>query len=215
MPKYTARAIVLIGGAAITMIAVLPLISSRSLQFATDIVRDDPYVAPLAIVLLRFVGVVVAPIPGSPIMFASIAIMPWWQAWVYNFIGSMAGSVCAFFIARTFREPVVARFAPLREIHQWQGRVSQQNQFWAFAGLRLVSLVAFDFVNYAAGLTRIRFRTYLLATLIVEIPIGFLFFYFGGVALRYSIYIFLIAAGLLVAAGVVVKLRYKSAGAKP
>lgn len=196
------------------VIFALPLISSRSFDFAAGLVRNYPYIAPLTIIGLRFMGVVVAPLPGSPVMLASIAILPWWQAWLYNFLGSMSGSMCAFFIARKFREPVVARFAPLREIHQWQEKISQHKQFWAFAALRLVALVAFDFVNYAAGLTRMSFWTYLGATLLVDVPVGLLFFYFGGIALRYSMYFLVIATALLMVAGVVVKLRYRRSASR-
>ncbi len=192
----------------IAVIFILPLVSSRSFEFAADLVRNYPYVAPVTVIGLRFLGVVVAPIPGSPIMFASIAILPWWQAWLYNFLGSMIGSICAFLIARRFHEPVVAHFAPLREIHRWQETISQRKQFWAFVGLRFLGLLVSDFVNYAAGLTKMPFRTYLTATLLVEIPVGFLFYYLGGVALHYGLFIFMIAIALFTAAGVVIKLKY-------
>lgn len=208
MSTYRTRAIALIGGTVISMLFLLPLVSARSFQFAVNTVRDYPYIAPFAIIGLRFVGVVVAPLPGSPIMLASVVLFPWWQAWLYNFIGSMTGAVCAFFIARWLREPVVARFAPLREIHRWQEAMSRKKQFWAFAALRLVTLITFDFVNYAAGLTHMSFRTYLFATLLVEVPVGFLFFYGGGMALRYSVYVFAIACAAFIAVGMVMKRKY-------
>lgn len=171
-------------------------------------VYQYPYLAPLVVIGVRFVGVVVAPLPGSPVMLASIAVLPWWQAWAYNFLGSTAGAITAFFIARRLREPAVARFAPLREITRWQEAISQRNQFLTFAGLRLITPFVFDFVNYAAGLTRIPFWTYLLATLAVDIPTGFVFFYFGGIAIRYGIYVLIAAGSILAVAGIIVKRKY-------
>ena len=192
---------------------MLPLISSRYFEFVAALIKNYPYTAPIAIILFRFLGVVIAPIPGAPIMFTSIAILPWWQAWLYNFIGTMSGTICAFFIARKFREPVVAHFAHLREIHKWQDSISRQKQFWTFAALRLSSLVAFDFVNYAAGLTKISFRTYFLATLLVEIPVGFVFFYLGGIAIQYSFYLFAFFTLSAIATGVIMK-YYMAKGTK-
>ena len=183
----------------------MPFISSRYFEIATTLIKNYPYAAPLIIIVFRFLGVVVAPIPGAPIMFASIAIFPWWQAWLYNFMGTMPATICAFFIARKFREPVVAHFAPLKEVHTWQENISHKRQFWMFAALRLSSLVAFDFVNYAAGLTAISFKTFILATLLVEIPVGFVFFYLGGIAIQYSLYIFVFFTMCAIATGLVIK----------
>lgn len=210
MKKYRTQALVLAGGTAISMLFLLPLIFSRSFQFVMDVVYHYPYLAPLIVIGVRFIGVVIAPLPGSPVMLASVAVLPWWQAWAYNFIGSTAGAVAAFLIARKFREPVVARFAPLREVIRWQEAISQRNQLWAFAGLRIITPLVFDFINYAAGLTRIPFWTYLLATLAVDIPTGFIFFYFGGIAVRYSIYVLIAAGGVLAIAGIAAKHKYRS-----
>lgn len=207
--KQRTRAIVLAGGIGASLLFLLPLIFSGSFQFVADRVYQYPYLAPLIIIGIRFIGVVIAPLPGSPVMLASIAVLPWWQAWLYNFLGSTAGMIAAFLIARRFREPVVARFAPLREVTRWQEAISHRNQFWAFAGLRMITPIVFDFISYAAGLTRISFWTYLLATLAVDIPTGFIFFYFGGIAMRYSIYVLIAAGGILAIAGVVAKRKYR------
>ena len=205
MKNHTKILLWLLGGAIVTVVSVLPLISSHYFELATALIKNYPYATPLIIILFRFLGVVIAPIPGAPIMFASIAILPWWQAWLYNFIGTFSGTICAFFIARNFREPVVAHFAPLREIHTWQDSVSHRKQFWTFAVLRLSSLVAFDFVNYAAGLSKMSFRTYIFATLLVEIPVGFVFFYLGGVAIQYSFYLFAFFTFSAIATGLMMK----------
>lgn len=129
-----------------------------------------------------------------------MVILPWYEAWVWNFIGAESGAIAAFLIARKFREPVVARFAPLERIHQWQDKVSQRRQFWSFTGLRAASLIAFDFVSYAAGLTRLSFRTFVIATFLIDIPAGFLFFYFGGLAVKYSIFLLAVFAVIFMTA---------------
>lgn len=180
----------LIGGAIIVVVFLLPIISFDYREYVSDLIRAYPYLAPIIIAIFRFLGVVLAPLPGAPVAFASMALWPWYEAWAYNFIGAELGMIAAFLIARKFREPVVARFAPLEKIHHWQDKISQRKQFWSFVGLRVVSLFAFDFVSYAAGLTKLSFRNFFLATLLVDIPIGFLFFYLGGLAIKYSIFLY-------------------------
>ncbi len=179
----------LIAGIIITVIFFLPIIFSDYQKYVISFMGRSPYLAPFVIVIFRFIGVVLAPLPGAPISFASMTVLPWYEAWAWNFIGAESGAIVAFIIARKFREPVVAHFAPLGKIHQWQDKVSKRRQFWSFTGFRFVTLVAFDFVSYAAGLTRLPFRTFVVATFLVDIPTSLLFFYFGGLAVKYSIFI--------------------------
>ena len=174
-------------GLIIAFIFLLPLASHRYQNTIIQVITRYPYVAPVTIIFFRIMGIILAPLPGAPVALASLALLPWWLALLYNFIGTTSGMIGAFWIARIFRDPVVARFASLQYVHQWQEKISQKKQFFAFIALRLSALVALDFISYAAGLTKIPFRTFLLATLAVDIPINFLFYYVGGKAISYSI----------------------------
>lgn len=181
----------LIPATVIAVVFSIPIFSAEYLNRVVDFINIYPVAAPIVIIFFRFIGIVLAPLPGAPISFASIAVLPWWEAWIYNFIGAELGVITAFLIARKFREPVVARFAPLQKVHEWQGKISERQQFWSFVGLRLATFVAFDFVSYAAGLSKLRFSSFVLACLLIDIPAGFIFFYFGGIAFQYSVYLFI------------------------
>lgn len=50
-------------------------------------------------------------------------------------------------------------------------------------GLRVITSPFFDYANYAAGLTRLRFSTFMLATFIGVLPFAFIIYYFGSLAL--------------------------------
>ncbi len=189
MGNKKANILWLTAGIIIVVIFLSPFIFPDYKKFITDLIQRSPYFAPVIIIIFRFLGVVLAPLPGAPVSFASMAVLPWQEAFIWNLIGAESGSIAAFFIARKFREPVVAHFAPLAKIHQWQDKISERKQFWSFAGFRIATLVAFDFVSYAAGLTKLPFRTFLVATLLVDIPANLIFFYFGGLAVRYGIFI--------------------------
>ena len=176
-------------GVILTAIFLSVIFSDAYQQIVTRYVETHAAAAPITIILLRAATNILAPLPGSPIAFASLAVLPWWQAWLYNLAGIQLGTVIAFFIARKFREPVVARFVSLRDIHAWQERVSKQKQFWGFAGLRLVAILAYDFVSYAAGLSKLPFLLFFGASLLVDVPLTLIFFYLGGVAYRYGAYL--------------------------
>lgn len=195
----------LLGGVMITALFLPPLFLPDYRAFVETLIKTHPYAAPFVVSIARFVCVVVAPLPGVPVTFASMALLPWWQAAFYNFIGTTGGAITAFFIARKYRESVVARFVSIREIHSWQERTSHHRQFWAFVGFRFSTLMAFDIVSYVAGLTKMSFRTFLLAVLIIDIPVDLVFFYFGGIAFRYGIYIFLLFGMVFLIAILVMK----------
>src|SRR3989344_7865020 len=86
----------------IVVIFSLPIFSSEYLNRIVDLIKVYPAIAPIVIIFFRFIGVVLAPLPGAPISFASIAVLPWWEAWMYNLIGVELGSVVAFLLARKF-----------------------------------------------------------------------------------------------------------------
>lgn len=172
------------------MFFLLPLISPYFREVFFTAIRDYPFAAPLIIMLFRFLGVVVAPLPGLPVAFASMTLLVWWQAGLYNLVGTISGAVVAFCIARFYRERVVAYIAPLKKVHEWQDQISRKKQWWTFAAFRLATLSMFDFIAYAAGLSKISFTTYLGTLLLIDVPVTMTFFYFGGIALKYSIYMF-------------------------
>ena len=94
--------LLLIAGVIITAFFFLPIFSGDFLEYTIDLIERSPYLAPVVIIIFRFIGVVVAPLPGAPVSFASMVVMPWQQAWVYNFIGSSLGAITAFLIAIPF-----------------------------------------------------------------------------------------------------------------
>lgn len=204
--RGVSREKVVMAAAGIVMAAVflIPVFSGKYQALIAAAVAANPMYAFFIVAFARFLAIVIAPLPGQPVAFMSMAVMPWWQAWAANFIGADVGAIVAFLIARKFREPVAARFTGLTNLHKFEEALSGRMRFWGFLGLRFAAAGALDFFSYAAGLTKIPFSTFLLATLLADIPISFAFFYFGGMAAQYGVYIMLgFIALFMIASGVV------------
>lgn len=152
-----------------------PEIISFSLQY--------PFVIPIVIILWRITAIVIPPLPGGVLSFAFIPILGWFWAFFYSEIGVMIGATISFYIARKFREPVVARFMPLQKIHDWEEKINQKTEFFGFLGIRILFAPVMDFISYAAGLSRISYRKFILATFIAEMPVA-IWYYFGGEAYK-------------------------------
>ncbi len=138
-----------------------------------------PLLAPLLIILFRFIAMVIPPIPGGILSFALIPVIGWFWSYLYAMIGVTLGATVAFFIARKFREPVVAKFVPLKQLHLWEKKLSSRTEFVAFLIVRLTTGPIMDFISYIAGLSKISFKKFLIATLIAELP-SMLTYYVGG-----------------------------------
>jgi uncharacterized membrane protein YdjX (TVP38/TMEM64 family) len=165
--------------------------------------------APVASCFLMVLQALVAPVPSFLITFANgLAFGVFW-GWMLSVFGHvLAASVC-FGISRALgRVPVevlVGR-AGLKSADRWFAR---WGVYAVFAG-RLLPGVAFDAISYAAGLTNMRFRNFLVATTLGIVPQTFLYSYLGRQAPEY-VGLFLVTTGIfLLAVIVVATVRYRS-----
>lgn len=107
-------------------------------------------------------------LPGSVITLAGgVLFGPVWGT-VYNLTGATIGAALAFLIARYLTAGWVAQRTGGR-MKQLVDGVEQEG--WRFvAFVRLVPLFPFNLLNYALGLTRIRFWHYVLASYLFMLP---------------------------------------------
>ena len=195
-------------GIIMTTIFLVPVFSGKYQALVAAAVVASPMYAFFIVAFARFLAIVIAPLPGQPIAFMSMAVMPWWQAWLANFVGADTGAIVAFLIARKFRAPVAARFTGLADLHKFEEALSGRMRFWGFLGLRFVAAGALDFFSYAAGLSKISFRVFALATVLADIPITLAFFYFGGIAAQYGVYIMIGFVALFMIVSAVIGQRF-------
>ena len=116
-------------------------------------------------------------LPGAVITLAGGALFgPLWGT-LWNLTGATVGAALAFLIARHLGADWVARRAGPRLQRLNEGVASEGWRFVAF--VRLVPLFPFNLLNYALGLTRISFLTYLLATWVFMLPGAFAYTWLG------------------------------------
>jgi uncharacterized membrane protein YdjX (TVP38/TMEM64 family) len=170
--------------------------------------------APIASCLLMVLQALVAPVPSFLITFANgLAFGVFW-GWMLSLFGHVLAAAVCFWISRSLgRVPVEVLVGKtgLQSADRWFAR---WGMYAVFVG-RLVPGVAFDVVSYAAGLTRMRFRNFIIATTLGIFPQTFLYSYLGRQAPEY-VALFLVTSALVVAGVVVVAvIRYRREGRKP
>ena len=170
--------------------------------------------APVASCFLMVLQALAAPVPSFLITFANgLAFGVFW-GWMLSLFGHVVAASVCFGISRSLgRVPVevLVGKAGLESADRWFARWGMYAVFAA----RLVPGVAFDVISYAAGLTRMRFRSFLAATALGIFPQTLLYSFLGHRAPEY-VALFLVSSGLVVAAVVAVAvLRRRRERLKP
>jgi uncharacterized membrane protein YdjX (TVP38/TMEM64 family)/rhodanese-related sulfurtransferase len=132
--------------------------------------------APPAFVLIYALAAVLF-IPGSVLTLAGGGLFgPLWGT-VWNLAGASLGAGLAFLTARYVASDWVTQKAGGRLARMIEGVEAEGWRFVAF--VRLVPLFPFNLLNYALGLTRIRFLTYLLTSAVCMLPGAIAYTYLG------------------------------------
>lgn len=139
--------------------------------------------APVGFMLVLAVVVVISPLPGWPLVVASPAMFGLVKGVLYSSLGVGLGAAIAFGLARRFGRPAVLRFWPEEKVAALEKKLSGRQQLLALFALRLMPISPFDLINYAAGLTSIPFRYFILVTLIGVLPANFVLAYSGQAGL--------------------------------
>ncbi|OGX68490.1 MAG: hypothetical protein A2189_06180 [Paenibacillus sp. RIFOXYA1_FULL_44_5] len=128
--------------------------------------------------LLLILQAVIAPLPGSLITFANGLVFGWWQGFLLSWSAVMIGATICFYLSRKLARKFAERWANPQLIAALDQYI-QKYGAWTILTARLVPFVSFDLISYAAGMTKVKFWTYLWTTAIGQIPVTLLYSYLG------------------------------------
>jgi uncharacterized membrane protein YdjX (TVP38/TMEM64 family) len=132
--------------------------------------------APVAYVALLVVQAVLAPLPAPAVAVAGGYVFGTFWGFVLTWLGALLGGTLCFLLSRVFGREFVARSTRLKGLDR---RVEEHGAILIFV-LRLIPLISFDAISYAAGLSGISFWRFLVATALGMAPGTFVFVYLGG-----------------------------------
>jgi uncharacterized membrane protein YdjX (TVP38/TMEM64 family) len=126
--------------------------------------------APLVFVLLKASTYVVAPLSGTPVKLAGGALFGFWEGAALGLTGDMIGASLNFWIARLFRNKGIARFAGPKAIKQIDDLTEHVGGWKALLAARLFLSSLYDFIAYAAGISKLPFKQFFIVSLLAGIP---------------------------------------------
>ena len=139
------------------------------------LVQATGTLGPIVFVLIYAIGVLF--LPATPFTIAGAVIFGKFHGMLYNLAADTLGASISFFLGRYFLHGVARGFLETRM--PWLDRKAAEDGFSVIFYLRIFWF-PFIVLNYAAGATRVRFRDYLLGTVLGLLPPVFIFTYFVG-----------------------------------
>ena len=162
----------------LVLLIVIILFNPYHLHSTLQFTSQHLYIGAVLLILLRTIGMIVPIIPGGIVSFAVIPIFGWFVTYICTATGIFLGTSIAFFLARTYREPLIERFVSLKRIHEQEKEISGKKKFIALLAFRLFTVPVVDISSYIAGFTTVSYKKFALATILATFPeIGI--FYFG------------------------------------
>jgi uncharacterized membrane protein YdjX (TVP38/TMEM64 family) len=133
-----------------------------------------------AVYIVVYAAATVFCIPGSVLTLLAGSLFGTWFGLICVVIGANLGANLAFLVARKLGRQAASRL--LRgKLPQVEVQMDRNGFTWVF-WLRLVPLVPFFALNYACGLTPVRWSEYAAATFLGMIPACFVFVSLGALA---------------------------------
>ncbi len=135
-------------------------------QLTADVAAIGP-AAPAVFVLLYAV-VTLVPLPKNVLTLVAGLLFGLVEGTLLTLLGALLGAMVAFALGRVLGRDAVERITG-RRVARVDALLSRHG-FLAVLGARLVPVLPFTAINYAAGLSAVRIRDYLLGTALGIIP---------------------------------------------
>lgn len=134
--------------------------------------------APLVFLILYSIKSFIIFIPAGIFMLAAGLSFGTFLGALILIVGTLLSSTVGFVFARYFGKDYVQKKLQNTKFSNLGGRIAQKG-FLIILLLRLVPILPYDAINYICGLSKIRYRDFILATLIGTVPACFLYAYLG------------------------------------
>jgi len=145
--------------------------------FKTLATQLGPY-GPFVYIVIIALTVVVSQLPGVPLTFAAGALWGPLTAGVYSVLGGFVGGMIAYYLGRTLGRSGMKALTG-KVIYFDRERGERYLAFVVFI-TRLLPVLSFDVISYAAGLTGLSALRYALATFTGMLPSTFFLTYVGA-----------------------------------
>ena len=135
-----------------------------------DYLRQNRKIAFLLIIGLQIIQVVICVLPGQPIQFAASYMFGVARGYLFSIIGAVIGTAISFYLAKLLGSEAMHLFFGEKKVKEYQRRLNSGRGLLLAFLIYMIPGVPKDLVSYAAGISEMRFRPFLLAATIGRSP---------------------------------------------
>ncbi|MDU2687896.1 TVP38/TMEM64 family protein [Paeniclostridium sordellii] len=173
-----------------------------------DYVSSFGRLAPLVYIIM-FALVPLTLFPDSILVIGGGMVFGLFKGYIYTLIGALIGATISFYISRKLGRAFVKKLTK-EKLDNIEELINSKG-FFIVLILRLVPLFPFDIISYGSGLTSIKYKDFLLATIIGTIPGILVFTNIGAQSVNIgsnSFYISIMGLILLVLLSLILKNKF-------
>ncbi len=150
--------------------AIRSFLSLDSLSLLADYFRSLGIWAPFISIALMIAQGIIAPLPSFVITAANGLAFGIPLGIIISWTGGMAAALVMFLLARILGASFVEKITKKSDLLAKANRYSGENGFFLIFVARIIPIVSFDIISLIAGLSNIKFRSFVIATGLGQIP---------------------------------------------
>ena len=161
-----------------TFMGLISLFQSLDIEAIKAYILSFGLLAPFVSFALMVFQSILAPLPAFLITFANAALFGWVYGALLSWSSAMVGALLCFYIAKFLGREVVEKLTSKMALESVDA-FFEKHGVYAILIARLLPFISFDIVSYAAGLTRMSLRSFLIATGLGQLPATLIYSYAG------------------------------------
>ncbi|MBW2983847.1 TVP38/TMEM64 family protein [Candidatus Woesearchaeota archaeon] len=176
--KHKKRVYALIG--ILLLVAIILFLAFKPLRpYLSDPVKIKEFVlgfgifAPIIFIILQAIQAIIPIMPGQLLVLLAGALFGTIKGSIYCLIGIFIGISVVFFIAKKYGTEVVHKHVDKKELSKLNKFIREHGDYAIFLG-RVLPLFPSDVVSFGAGLTKMRYKHYIIASMLGFFPAVFL-----------------------------------------
>lgn len=175
MRPYIVRAVI----ALLFIILIYLYVPFQNPDDVKSFIRSFGAAAPIAFIIICILKPVIFFLPSLGLTIVAGTLFGPWYGAIYVAIGGAGSTVVGFYMTRWFGRKWIEQFLKGRERMLKVDENMEKAGFKTTLMFRLFSL-PWDMVSYSAGLSRVKFMDFYIASLIALVPTSFIYTYFGS-----------------------------------
>ena len=146
------------------------IFSKDTTERVIDYLKQNRHISFLLIIVLQIIQVVVCFLPGQPIQFAASYMFGVGRGLLLSIIGAVIGTVISFYISKALGSDAMHLIFGEEKVKEYQRKLNSGRGLLLAFLIYLIPGIPKDLVSYAAGISEMRFRPFLLAATVGRSP---------------------------------------------